>query len=528
MAGAQSRRSQTMATSFADIVIVGSGAGGGATAWALRDVGARVLLLERGDYLPREPQNYSAHAVFLEHRYKTRERWQDASGKTFAPGVHYVVGGNTKMYGAALPRFRERDFGEVQHEGGDSPAWPFSYAELEPWYTRAEALMMVHGEAGADPTDPPRSGPFPFPPMHSDPYMQHLAERLSAQGLHPAPMPIGVDFGRGGRCIRCQTCDAFPCQYDAKADAETCFVRPALAGGQVTLQTRTLVRRLLLDDSGQRVIGVEAVHDGETETIFADIVVVACGAVNSAALLLRSANGRWPRGVANSSDQVGRNYMVHNNSVLIAVDPARLNPTVFQKTMSVNDFYEPGFDPSFPYPMGNLQPTGKVQAPMLAGALPRALERLLGAIAARSVDWWVMSEDLPDPENRVTLVPDGSIRIAWKPNNLVAHANLMHHAKMMLRRAGYAVTVDRRMGIETNSHQCGTVRMGRNPATSVVDPWCRSHDIDNLYVVDGSIFPSSSAVNPALTIVAQALRAGERIAHLYSGASSLEPVDSMP
>ena len=500
------------ATPHPDILIIGTGAGGGTLAHGLRDAGARVLIVERGDFLPQEPENWSPEAVFLENRYKTKEVWQDAAGGTFHPGVHYYVGGNTKVYGAALPRLRREDFGEIRHEGGVSPAWPISYEDLEPYYARAEAMYLVHGEAGVDPTDPPRSGPYPFPPMPQDPYMAELTERLRVQGLHPHPLPVGLDFRPGGRCIRCKTCDAFPCRVLAKGDADVCGVRPALERPNVELWTRTFARRLLTDGGGRRVVAVEVERDGERFEVGADTVVVACGAVNSAALLLRSANDKHPNGLANSSGLVGRHYMVHNNSVLVAVHPIRRNTTVFQKTIGVNDFYLAGADPGFPYPMGNLQPVGKLQAAMLAADQPRVPRPVLGAVADRSVDWWVMSEDLPDPANRVTLAPDGALRIHWTPNNLVAHARLMQAAKRMLRRAGYPVLVSRRMGIATNSHQCGTLRFGHDPATSVLDPLCRAHDLDNLYVVDASFFPSSAAVNPALTIAAQALRVADHLA----------------
>ncbi len=492
----------------ADIVIIGTGAGGGTLAHALRDSGARVLILERGDFLPQEPENWSPEAVFLRNRYKTAERWHDAAGGTFAPGVHYFVGGNTKVYGAALPRLRREDFGELAHEGGVSPAWPVTYDDLEPYYARAEAVYLVHGAPG-DPTDPPRSGPYPFPPMPQDPYMAELTERLRDQGLHPAALPIGVDRRPGGRCIRCKTCDAFVCRVLAKGDADVCGVRPALERPNVELVTRAFARRLRTEPGGRRVVAVEVERDDERFDVHADTVVVACGAVNSAALLLRSAGGAHPHGLANSSGLVGRHYMVHNNSVLVAVHPTRRNDTVFQKTITVNDFYfgEIGF----PYPMGNLQPIGKLQAAMLAADQPRVPEPVLRAVADRSVDWWVMSEDLPDPENRVTLAPDGGIRVHWTPNNLIAHERLMRAAKRMLRRADYPVLLSRRMGIATNSHQCGTLRFGHDPATSVLDPFCRAHDLANLYVVDGSFFPSSSAVNPALTIAAQALRVADHL-----------------
>jgi choline dehydrogenase-like flavoprotein len=506
-----------------DVVIVGSGMGGGTLAWALRDSGVKVLLLERGDFLPSEPQNWSPEAVFVENRYKAAERWRDASGGWFSPGVHYFVGGNTKVYGAALPRLRREDFGEIRHEGGISPAWPVNYVELAPYYDRAERLYMVHGEVGLDPTDPPRSGPFPFPPMPSDPYMDDLAGRLQAQGLHPAPLPVGVDYREGGRCIRCKTCDAFPCRVLAKGDADVCAVRPAIEAPNVELWTHAYVARITSSLSGKSVTGVELDRDGERIFVSADIVVVAAGAVNSAALMLRSATEEHPTGLANSSGLVGRNYMVHNNSVLVAIDPRRPNPTVFQKVIAINDFYGPGADPSFPFPMGSLQPVGKLQGAMMRGAAPWAPEWSLGAASRYSVDWWVMSEDLPDPNNRITVDQDGNIAVHWRPNNLVAHRQLMQRAKSMLRRAGYPILLSRQMGIATNSHQCGTLRFGRDPKSSVLDPFCRAHDLDNLYAVDASFFPSSAAVNPALTIAAQALRVGDHLLQRLGATGARDP-----
>jgi choline dehydrogenase-like flavoprotein len=492
-----------------DIVIIGTGAGGGTLAYALRNSGAKILLIERGDFLPEEPENWSPEALFLEGRYKAKERWLNADGGSFQPGVHYWVGGNTKVYGAALPRLRREDFAPLEHEGGLSPGWPITYEDLEPYYCQAEALYWVHGEAGRDPTEPPRSQPYPFPPMPQDPYMDELAERLRAQGLNPFPLPVGVDYRTGGRCIRCRTCDAFPCRVRAKADAEVCAVQPALESPSVELWTRAFARRLLTDPSGRNVTAVEVERDGETLRVTAGIVVVSCGAVNSAALLLRSANSMHPNGLANRSGLVGRNYMVHNNSVLVAIDPRRRNPTVFQKTLAINDFYFRG--PDWPYPLGNLQPVGKIQAAMLATVLQRVPRGILAGLAACSTDWWVMSEDLPDPENRVTLAPDGTIRIRWRPTNVATHRRFLREAKRIFHEAGYPVVVTRTMGIETNSHQVGTLRFGLDPATSVLDPYGKPHDITNLYVVDASFFPSSAAVNPALTIMAQALRVADHL-----------------
>ena len=360
-------REISMSTTF-DIIIIGSGMGGGTLAYALRNSGAKILLIERGDYLPQEPQNWQPSAVFDEGRYKTSEKWHAAHGSDFSPGMHYYVGGNTKMYGAALPRLRQEDFSAIEHEGGTSPAWPVSYAELEPYYAEAERIYRVHGIVGEDPCEPPRSAPYPFPAVPHEPYIEDLNQRLRANGLHPFHYPMGIDLREGGTCIRCKTCDGFPCKVLAKSDADTCAVRPALESGNVTLWTNTVAKKLVTDESGKRVVGVEIERLGDWEIVNAETVVVSCGATSTAMLLFKSANDKHPNGLANSSGMLGRNYMVHNNTALMAVAPFRINPTVFQKTIAINDFYHKG--PNFNYPMGNIQALGKLQAGMLTAAQP--------------------------------------------------------------------------------------------------------------------------------------------------------------
>ena len=505
-----------------DFIIIGTGMGGATLAYALRDSGASILLLERGDFLPQEPQNWQVEAVFKENRYKPAENWIDASdGRAFKPGVHYYVGGNSKVYGAALPRFRLEDFDALEHEGGTAPAWPISYYDLEPYYNLAEALFFVHGRAGVDPGEAPRSRPYPHPEVPHEPYVAALMAKLRAQGLRPFPLPMAVDLREDGRCIRCKTCDGFPCQVHAKGDADIRCLRPALASEDVDLWTNALARRVLTDEGGKRATAVEVERAGERHTVAADRVIVSCGAVNSAILLLRSADSRHPKGLANSSGLLGRNYMMHNNTALTAVAPLKSNPTVFQKTMAVNDYYFG--DDDFRWPMGNIQALGKLQAGMLSAAKPYLPKPLLTAMANRSMDWWVMSEDLPDRENRVFLGADGAVNVQWKPNNRVAHQELVARAIRMMRRAGYAFVFSETLGIETNSHQCGTARFGTDPAESVLDPFCRSHDIENLYVVDSSFFPSSTAMNPALTICAQALRVARHLRGLPPLESELSP-----
>jgi choline dehydrogenase-like flavoprotein len=488
-----------------DIVIIGSGMGGSTLANAISDSGARVLIVERGDFLPREPANWSPVEVFQRSRYKNAEKWYDGTtGKTFSPGVHYYVGGNTKVFGACLPRFRTQDFQEIKHHGGISSAWPVSYADMEPFYGEAERMYQVHGEAGDDPTEPPRSADFPFPALEHERAVAALADSMAAQGLHPYRMPAGVDIRPGGTCVRTRTCDGFPCLRGAKSDAETRGIRPALQSRTVRLLTRTVVERLNSSPGGCRVTEAVALRDGSPVLIRADRFVVASGAVNSAVLLLKSVSDRHPRGLANSSGLVGRNYMVHNSTFFLGVDPRRRNSVSFQKTLGLNDWYLAG--PDNPYPLGNLQMLGKIQGSMVKAARPWVPMPLLTYMTNHSIDLYLTTEDLPDPDNRVVVGSDGRITVHWKPNNLVPHRELVRRVAQVVRRAGYPLIFTEKMGIDTNSHQCGTAVMGADPRHSVLDPTCRAHDVDNLWVVDSACFPSSAALNPALTIAANALR----------------------
>ena len=495
-----------------DVVIIGSGVGGGAVALQLAGSGARVLILERGPVLPREPQNWDPESVFVDLRYRSTETWTSGD-RRFRPGQYYFVGGHTKFYGAAMFRFRERDFGALEHEDGVSPAWPITYADLEPYYDEAERLFGVRGTAGLDPTEPPRRGPYLHPAIPHEPVIAEVAERLKGQGLHPFPMPAAVDFGAGGTCQRCGTCDAFPCRVDAKGDAEMCLVRPAMLQPNIHLRSEVLVERLITDDSGRRIVAAEVIERGVRRKVQGDLFVLSAGAVNSAALLQRSATPRHPKGLANSSDVVGRHFMNHNCTGLMALHPFKHNDTKFPKTLAINDYYfgdadDGGKGP----PLGNLQLLGKLREPMLRGAMPRWMPRAVGrAMTARSVDWYVMSEDLPRPESTVRLNKDGSIDLRWHRTNMNAHRRWVQKARGILRKAGYPLVLAKPFDMTTPSHQCGTVRFGDDPATSALDPLCKAWDHENLYVVDAGFFPSSAAVNPALTIAAQAIRVGRHL-----------------
>ena len=507
-----------------DVIVIGTGAGGGTLARHLAPSGKRILLLERGDWLPREPQNWLARDVFVDNRYVSEDTWYDGAGKPFQPQVHYCVGGATKLYGAALYRLRKEDFGELRHHDGISPAWPIEYDEMEPYYTRAEQLYHVHGARGEDPTEPPASAPYPFPAVSHEPRIQQLADDLAAAGRQPFHAPCGVMLNEDdmphSACVRCSTCDGFPCLVHAKSDAEVLGVRPALEHPNVTMLTNAQALRLDTNDAGTAVTGVVVQRDGARETYTSDIVVVSCGAANSAKLLLASASDAHPNGLANGSDQVGRNYMFHNCVAVLALSKEP-NPTVFQKTLGVNDFYF-GTD-DVDYPLGNIQMVGKSSAEMYRGEKPiqtrLAPEFTLETVARHAVDFWLSTEDLPMAENRVTLRDDGSVALAYTATNDVPKKRLLHELKAMLKHLGmrHDHLLPRHAYLKNDipvagcAHQAGTCRFGTDPAASVLDTDCRAHEVDNLYVVDTSFFPSIGAVNPALTAMANAVRVGDHL-----------------
>ena len=515
-----------------DVIVIGTGAGGGTLAHRLAPTGKRVLILERGDYLPRERDNWDSTAVFVKGKYRAPEFWYDKHGNEFPPEVNYYVGGNTKFYGAALFRLRPEDFGELRHHDGVSPEWPIRYEDLEPYYTQAEQLYLVHGRHGEDPTEGLASGQYPHPPVEHEPRIQQLSDDLEKKGLHPFHLPIGVNLTQdeNGRathasaCIRCERVDGFPCLLGAKSDAQVICVDPALKHDNVTMLTGADVRRLETDPTGRNVTGVVAeFDDGSTRVFRADIVVVACGAVNSAALLLRSANDKHPGGLANSSDVVGRHYMRHNNLALMAVSKEP-NPTKFQKTLALNDWYLGADD--WDYPLGGIQMLGKSDADQIHGEAPRWAGAVMPdmpfeMLAHHAVDFWLCGEDLPLPESRVTLDKEGAIHLALdEKNNIAGLKRLQHKLRGMLGHLGmhehhlldHSIYLHKGMPIGATAHQAGTVRFGTDPRSSALDVDCKAHDLDNLYVVDTSFFPSIGAVNPSLTAIANALRVGDRIA----------------
>jgi choline dehydrogenase-like flavoprotein len=430
------------------------------------------------------------------------------------------------MYGAALVRLRKEDFGEVKHHGGISPAWPLGYEDFEPYYSEAEHLYQVHGEHGADPTDPPASRPYPYPPVSHEPRIQELYNALKREGYHPFPMPVGVLLEeKNGKplhtsaCIRCDAFDGFPCLVNGKADAQIICVEPALRYENVTLLTNAFVEKLETEPSSRSVTKVLVDREGAKGTYTADIVVVASGAINSALLLLRSASDKHPNGLGNSSGLVGRHYIRHNNSAFMAISRKR-NPTKFQKTLALNDFYFSARD--WQYPLGHIQMLGKSHGETIAaeaGSWALSLPEMpFDVMAEHAIDFWLSSEDLPDPNNRVMYNSRGEVILDLTENNMEGHRRLQAKLKDMLHSIDchphllpHSLYLGKKIPIGGTAHQAGTVRFGRDPKTSVLDPNCKAHDLDNLYVVDASFFVSIGAVNPSLTVIANALRVGDHL-----------------
>ncbi|RWC89335.1 MULTISPECIES: GMC family oxidoreductase [unclassified Mesorhizobium] len=491
----------------ADIVIIGSGIGGASLAYSLADSGRRIVILERGEHLRDTPEARDDKAIFLKGFYRSSEEWVGTDGEAFLPGNYYYVGGNSKFFGAVLYRYRLEDFSPRPHMDGASPGWPITYNELEPWYERAETIFKVRGDASQDPTEPPRSSPYRFPPVQDEPAIAAVRARLNGAGVHPSSLPLAIDIDEWLR--RAKTgWDAFPNTGSGKIDAEAGPLAAALKHGNVSLLTGANVLRLETDPAGQQVIAAVFVKDGVEQRISAGVFAVAAGAVQTAALLLRSANAAHRRGLANGSDQLGRNFMNHNTTAMLAIDPLSANTSVYQKTLAFNDFYNA--DPETGFPLGNVQLLGHITGNILKANAPLLPRWLAGLIARNCYGWFLTSEDLPNPDSRVT-VSNGRIVMHWVRSNMRAHETLIRKTRHIMRTAGFPIVLTRTFGRKTTSHQCGTARLGNDPQTSVVSTDCRSHEISNLYVTDASVLPTSAAVNPALTVAALAIKAGAAI-----------------
>jgi choline dehydrogenase-like flavoprotein len=502
-----------------DIIIIGTGAGGGTILHKLKDSGKKILVLERGTFMPQEKENWQTDEIFRKERYHTTEVWKTKGNKDLHPGINYWVGGNTKVFGAALFRLRENDFKKVQHAGGTSHEWPLSYSDMEPYYTAAEKLYHVHGKMGVDPTEAYRSSEYPYPAVSHEPRIQELHDDLEKKGLHPFHLPIGIHLNESdairSKCIRCNTCDGYPCMLHAKSDADITCVRPATGNENVTLLTDAKVIKLNTNSSGSEITSADVEIGTQLHQFSADLFILSAGAINSAALLLKSVNSAHPKGLANKSDQVGRNYMKHNAVAMVGVS-TKPNPTVFQKTLAVNDFYFG--DEEFKFPMGHIQLLGKSNKGQLSGDAPFFTPGfILGEIVTHSIDWWMTGEDLADPENRVTVVND-QIHLDYKDNNMEGFKRMIKKLKKILYSIDskhsiipHSFYLIKKIELAAVGHQCGTARFGTDEKITVLDINCKAHEIENLYVVDGSFFPSSGAVNPALTIIANALRVGDHL-----------------
>jgi choline dehydrogenase-like flavoprotein len=511
-----------------DIIIVGSGAGGGTLAQRLAPTGKTILILERGEHIPREADNWDSKAVFIDRKYRTKEQWWDSRGKPFIPNTHYWVGGNTTFYGAALMRLREGDFHQVQHKGGISPEWPIKLEDLAPYYAEAETLWRVHGARGVDPTEKGDEPPYACPAIEDDPGIVRLRTHLKGQGWKPFSLPIGVNLDQDhpvtSPCIKCKTCGGYPCLVKAKSDARTLAIEPLLGASNVTLLTGRKVKRLETDPGGKTVTEVVCETAQGEERWTGDIVVLAAGAVNTACILLNSANGAHPNGLANGSDQVGRNYAFHTLTAMVSLTAAPVD-TTFPKTLACNDFYWKDPNGGFDWPMGHIQlleyMSGKTLEGQVSDWLPPALvpDVFVNAVAERLLSFLVISEDLPMPENRVTLGKDGRIDLTYTHNNLEGHDRLVNTLRTALDGfvdhshpfSQHHLELDSLLPLYGTAHQVGTTRFGTDPKSSVLDVNCKAHELDNLYVVDSSFFVSSAAVNPTLTIVANAMRVGDHL-----------------
>ncbi|MDK4741841.1 MULTISPECIES: GMC family oxidoreductase [unclassified Rhizobium] len=490
-----------------DIVIIGSGIGGSTVASGLAASGANILILETGERLEDRPETRDQRAIFLRGHFRPKETWYEKDGKGFNPGNYYNVGGNSKFYGAVLIRYRREDFEEMRHLDGVSPAWPFPYEELEPWYSEAEQLYQVRGSLGDDPWEPPHSQPYPFPPVPDEPAIASVRKRLKDSGMHPHSLPLGVDIDKW--LVKGRTpWDAHPHSADGKMDAETVALAKALQYPNVKLKTGARVTRLQAAGDGRMIAAVHYSAYGEAHVVRPKLVILAAGAVQSAVLLLRSADDANPRGLANRSDQVGRNFMNHNSSAVLAISPWYRNDSVYQKTFGFNDFYLS--DGEGGPPLGNVQLLGRVSGTILKANMPTVPEWLLNRLSAHAIDFYAMSEDLPSPESRITVDGD-RIVLQWVRTNWQAHLDLVKKLKSVLRKAGFPIVLSRPFDKRTPSHQCGTVKIGNDGSSAPLDVFCRAFDHPNLFVVDASFLPTSAAVNPALTVAAQALRVADHI-----------------
>ena len=504
-----------------DAIVIGSGFGGAMAAHALVTAGQRVLMLERGGWVARGPQNWDASGVGLITPHYTTETPYDVSsrGRRYRAGSWHCVGGQSVFYGGASLRFRERDFGPNDVIVGDSGAeWPFDYDAMEPFYSRAEQLLGVAGEAGVDPTEPWRSAPYPQPPAPLSRTARTIADASSRLGLRPFRIPLAISYeGASGRraCVRCGTCDGYACAAEAKNDIATSVI-PDLTRRGMALRANTVCVRLVRD--GSRVAAVECVDrvTGERSTFSAERFVLAAGALATPHLLLASRLENCnPAG-----GSVGRYLMRHRNAVVFGVYARQPNPERgFDKQIAIHDFYDG--DPENAVLTGTLGGIQQMTPPveLVRAYMPVLVRDPAATLVSPATGLLVIAEDQPRRENAVSIdwtnrdrfgLPRLRVSHAHTARDEAAAAALAAHAKRILREAGARITYVH--PIETFSHALGTVRMGSDPHTAPLDEHGRFRGLDNLYVTDASALPRAAGVNPSLTIAANALRIGARLA----------------
>ena len=509
-----------------DAIIVGSGFGGAMVAHALVTAGERVLLIERGDWVPRGAHNWEPEGVGLRTPFYSRETPLDIRtdrGRT-SGGLFTCVGGQSVFYGGATLRFRPGDFDQHPEILGDSGAeWPYDYAELEPYYTRVERLLGVAGESSADPTEGFRSLPYPRRPGELAPISRRLATAAERLGLHPFRLPLAIAYpeaGAGpgpGECIACRTCDGYACAVEAKNDLAT-RVLPELLGRGLRVEVNTVAVRLA--SRGREIVGVDCVdrQTGINTRRVARKYILAAGALASPQLLLGSGLDRFNPGAG----VIGRYLVRHLNLVTFGVFARRPNPErVFDKQIAIHDFYFG--HPSIRTPAGKLGGIQQLTPPedLVRAYLGTPLGQVAAAVVRLLSGLLCIAEDQPRYENGVAIdptvrdrfgLPQLRVRHRYSARDRVAGRALVRKAREILREAGALVSFVH--PIDTFSHAVGTVRMGVDPARSALDAFCWFRGIDNLWVVDGSFMPRAGGVNPSLTIAANALRVGEHLAGL--------------
>jgi choline dehydrogenase-like flavoprotein len=481
-----------MTVRAADVVVIGSGPGGSTLAHAMAERGATVVVVEQGDMLHPDPNRPDVPSISM----------LDVPGGA----DRHVVGGPSKYYGAALYRLRERDFEAADTETGESPAWPIRYWDLEQFYAAGERLYGVRGSPEGDPSEPPRSGPYPHGPVLHEPYIAAVVARIRRQGVSVSYLPKAVDAGPGGRCILCGHCDGYYCQRDAKMDAEIAALRPAMATGRVRLLTRTRCLRILTSPDGRRASGVLLQRNGQTFTVQAGTVAVAAGIAQTPVLLRRSASAAHPDGIGNHTGCVGRYLAGHMAGFLFALEGPRRLPPLHQKTFAINQFC--AAPPDWPYPLGVIQASGRLP---LWRYVPAPVAPAVRFLAERSLTCILMSEAVPSRESGFTFSGEAIVRTQQPGLNRKTFLRLRRTALDIFKAAGFRVVVARRKPAQV-WHPVGTARFGEDPATSVLDPECRLHGMTNLYVLDSCVLPSAGAVNTTLTVIALSLRAAAAIA----------------